>query len=120
MGTLLFIFSVSRYNKGAVKIASIFKSLYIQLFMIILIFVVYRLESTNFSDTKDLITEIPRLLRHSISHSLVYTGVIIAFLLGIEHNRHAIDLEMEIGSYEYYFHMSYLYFVRLVYSLSYR
>ena len=111
LGSLLFIFSVSRYNKGAVKIASIFKSLYIQLFMIILIFVVYGVESTNFSDTKDLITEIPRLLKHSISHSLVYIGIIVAFLLGIEHNKHVVDLEMEIGSYEYYFQLSYLYFV---------
>jgi len=79
--------------------------------LIVILTISYLIESTNFTETADLITEIPSRLNHSFSHGLIYILLMILYLLGIEHTEYLIKLELEIASYEYYFYMTFMYFV---------
>jgi len=90
----IFILQIGRYRPGAVKLASMFNFMYLQVCLLTFLTLMANLESYNFSETVVMWNEFPQVLRELFGKIMVYMGLMCLFLSGIQQVCHFFQSEV--------------------------
>ena len=94
-GAFVFLLQIGRYRPGAVKLASMFNFMYLQVCLLAFLTLMANLESFNFSETVVMWNEFPQVLRELFVKIMVFMGLMCLFLSGVQQVCHFFQTEVQ-------------------------